>query len=94
MVFSVLKADVAGGLLRKGLPPSFFVLITAVAAVFDGFIAALMAGTALLALIAPQLLMLFNRARRGEPGRFREPHICAKLVREWERVKRSRAARL
>lgn len=69
VVFSVLKADVAGGLLRKGLPPSFFVLITAVtvAAVFDGFIAALMAGTALVALIAPQLLILFNQSASA-PG--------------------------
>lgn len=82
MVFSALKADVAGGLLRKAFPHYYlFVLITALAAAaalsaFDGFSAALMAGTALVALIARQGLMpAINTARdNGAKGRFDRLH--------------------
>jgi Domain of unknown function (DUF4149) len=72
MVFSALKADVAGVLLRKAFPHYYlFVLITATVAAaalaeLDGFSAALMAGTAVVALIARQLLMpAINMARDG-----------------------------
>ena len=82
LVFSTLKADVAGGLLRKAFPHYYlFVLITAVAATaalsaFDGFSAALMAGTAVVALIARQRLMpAINAARdSGAKGRFDRLH--------------------
>ena len=82
MVFSALKADVAGGLLRKAFPHYYlFVLITATAAAvalaeLDGFSAALMAGTALVALIARQFLMpAINNARdSGAKGRFNRLH--------------------
>jgi Domain of unknown function (DUF4149) len=70
MVFSALKADVAGGLLRKAFPHYYlFVLITAmVAAVslsgLDTVGAALMTATAVIALIARQVLMpAINAAR-------------------------------
>jgi hypothetical protein len=82
MVFSALKADVAGGLLRKAFPHYYlFVLITAVAAAaalagLDGFSAALMVGTALVALVARQLLMpAINTARdSGAKSRFDRLH--------------------
>jgi Domain of unknown function (DUF4149) len=82
MVFSALKADVAGGLLRKAFPHYYvFVLLTALAAAaalstFDGFSAALMIGTAVVALIARQLLMpAINSARdSGLKRRFDRLH--------------------
>lgn len=78
MVFSALKADVAGGLLRKAFPHYYvFVLVTAAAASaalagLDGLSASLMAGTALVALVARQLLMpAINAARdSGAKSRF------------------------
>jgi Domain of unknown function (DUF4149) len=88
MVFSALKADVAGGLLRKAFPHYYvFVLITSTAAAatlaaFDGFSAALMAGTALVALIARQILMpAINTARdSGAKGRFNKLHALSVAV--------------
>jgi Domain of unknown function (DUF4149) len=85
MVFSALKADVAGSLLRKAFPHYYvFVLVTAVAAAaalaaFDSFSAALMAGTALIALVARQLLMpAINTARdSGEKSRFDRLHALS-----------------
>jgi Domain of unknown function (DUF4149) len=82
MVFSALKADVAGGLLRKAFPHYYvFVLVTAAAAALalvglDGFSAALMVGTAVIAVIARQLLMpAINTARdSGAKGRFDRLH--------------------
>jgi hypothetical protein len=68
MVFSALKPDVAGGLLRKAFPHYYlFVLVTAVAATvalvqLDPLASVLMAGTA----VARQLLMpAINAARDG-----------------------------
>jgi Domain of unknown function (DUF4149) len=82
MVFSALKADVAGSLLRKAFPHYYlFVLITALAAAaalvgLDGLSAALMAGTAAVALIARQILMpAINAARdTGAKTRFDRLH--------------------
>jgi Domain of unknown function (DUF4149) len=82
IVFSALKADVAGGLLRKAFPHYYlFVLATAAAAAgalsaLDGFSAALMVGTCLVALIARQLLMpAINTARdSGAKSRFDRLH--------------------
>ena len=82
MVFSALKADVAGGLLRKAFPHYYlFVLVAAVAAAgalstLDGFSAALMVGTCLVALVARQLLMpAINTARYiGAKSRFKQLH--------------------
>jgi hypothetical protein len=82
MVFSALKADVAGGLLRKAFPHYYlFVLVVAAAAAgalstLDGFSAALMVGTSLVALIARQLLMpAINSARdSGAKSRFNQLH--------------------
>lgn len=82
MVFSALKADVAGALLRKAFPHYYlFVLITALAAAaalatLDPFSAALMAGTAVIALIARQGLMpAINTARdSGAKRRFDALH--------------------
>jgi hypothetical protein len=82
MVFSALKADVAGGLLRKAFPHYYlFVFITSVAASIalsglDGFSAALMGGTALVAFVARQLLMpAINTARdSGAKSRFDRLH--------------------
>jgi Domain of unknown function (DUF4149) len=82
MVFSALKADVAGGLLRKAFPHYYvFVLVTAVVAAatlfpLDAFSAALMVGTAFVALIARQLLMpAINSARdSGAKSRFNQLH--------------------
>ncbi len=72
MVFSALKADVAGGLLRKAFPHYYaFVFITAAVAAgalvsLDGLGAALMGGTAFVALVARQVLMpAINAARDG-----------------------------
>jgi Domain of unknown function (DUF4149) len=72
MVFSALKPDVAGGLLRKAFPHYYlFVLVTAVAATvalvqLDPLASVLMAGTAVVALVARQLLMpAINAARDG-----------------------------
>ncbi len=82
MVFSALKADVAGGLLRKAFPHYYlFVLVTAVGAAatlatFDMFAAVLMIGTAAVALIARQMLMpAINAARdSGAKSRFDRLH--------------------
>jgi Domain of unknown function (DUF4149) len=82
MIFSALKADVAGGLLRKAFPHYYvFVLVTAAAAAvaliaLDGFSAALMVGTCLVAVIARQLLMpAINTARdSGAKSRFNQLH--------------------
>jgi hypothetical protein len=82
MVFSALKADVAGGLLREAFPHYYvFVLVTAAAAAvallsLDGFSAALMAGTCLVAVFARQLLMpAINTARdSGAKSRFNQLH--------------------
>jgi Domain of unknown function (DUF4149) len=85
MVFSSLKADVAGGLLRKAFPHYYlFVLVTAMIAAatlvpLDVFSAALMAGTALVAVIARQLLMpAINLARDGgAKSRFDQLHALS-----------------
>jgi hypothetical protein len=82
MVFSALKAEVAGGLLRKAFPHYYlFVLITAAAAAgvlsaLDSLSAALMVGTCLVALVARQVLMpAINAARdSGEKSRFNRLH--------------------
>jgi Domain of unknown function (DUF4149) len=82
MVFAALKPDVAGGLLRKAFPHYYlFILVTATAAAatltnLDGFGAALMAGTAVVAIFARQLLMpAINSARdSGAKGRFNQLH--------------------
>jgi hypothetical protein len=82
MVFSALKADVAGGLLRKAFPHYYlFILVTAAAAagalsVVDGLSAALMVGTCFVALVARQLLMpAINTARdSGAKSRFNQLH--------------------
>jgi Domain of unknown function (DUF4149) len=82
MVFSALKTDVAGGLLRKAFPHYYvFVLVTAVVAAatlfpLDVFSAALMVGTAFVALIARRLLMpAINSARdSGAKSRFNQLH--------------------
>jgi Domain of unknown function (DUF4149) len=82
MVFSALKADVAGGLLRKAFPHYYlFVLITAALAAvtlspLDAFSGAMMAGTAIVALMARQLLMpAINAARDGNAkSRFDQLH--------------------
>jgi hypothetical protein len=82
LVFSALKADVAGGLLRKAFPHYYlFVLVTALAgagalAGLDPLAAALMAGTALVALLARQILMpAINTARdSGAKSRFDRLH--------------------
>jgi hypothetical protein len=70
LVFSALPADVAGKLLRRAFPHYYlFVLITAVAAGFalwprDPLASGLMAATALIAVIARQILMpAINTAR-------------------------------
>ena len=81
-VFSAVKADLAGGLLRKAFPYYYlFVLITAASAALtltalDGFSCALMAGTALVAVVARQLHMpAINTARdSGAKGRFDRLH--------------------
>jgi Domain of unknown function (DUF4149) len=85
MVFSSLKADVAGGLLRKAFPHYYlFVLVTAMCAAaplfaLDVFSAALMAGTALVAVVARQLLMpAINAARdSGAKKRFDRLHALS-----------------
>jgi Domain of unknown function (DUF4149) len=85
MVFSSLKADVAGGLLRKAFPHYYlFVLVTAMIAAatlvpLDEFSAALMAGTALVAVVARQLLMpAINSARdSGAKSRFDQLHALS-----------------
>jgi hypothetical protein len=82
MVFSALKADVAGGLLRKAFPNYYlFILVTAAAAAgalsaLDGLSTALMVGTCLVALVARQLLMpAINTARdSGAKSRFNQLH--------------------
>lgn len=82
MVFSALKADVAGGLLRKAFPHYYLLVVVAATAAtgalaaFDGFSAALMAGTAVAALVARQLLMpAINHARdNGAKGSFNRLH--------------------
>jgi Domain of unknown function (DUF4149) len=85
MVFSSLKADIAGGLLRKAFPRYYlFVLVTALIAAatlapLDAFSAALMAGTALVAVIARQFLMpAINSARdSGAKRRFDQLHALS-----------------
>jgi Domain of unknown function (DUF4149) len=85
MVFSSLKADVAGELLRKAFPHYYlFVLITAAIAAatlvpLDVLSAALMAGTALVAVLARQLLMpAINSARdSGAKSRFDQLHALS-----------------
>jgi Domain of unknown function (DUF4149) len=82
MVSSSLKADVAGGLRRKAFPHYYlFVLVIAAAtlAPLDVFSAALMAGTALVAVIARQLLMpAINSARdNGAKSRFDQLHALS-----------------
>lgn len=82
LVFTALKPDVAGGLLRKAFPHYYlFVLVTAALAAatlapLDGFGALLMAGTAIVAVLARQTLMpAINRARDGgEKSRFDQLH--------------------
>ncbi len=82
MVFSAQKADVAGGLLRKAFPHYYlFVSVTALAAAgslagLDPLGAALMAATALVALLARQILMpAINIARdSGAKSRFDRLH--------------------
>jgi Domain of unknown function (DUF4149) len=82
MVFSALKADVAGGLLRKAFTHYYlFVFVTAAASagalsVLDGFSAALMFGTCLVAVVARQVLMpAINTARdSGAKSRFDRLH--------------------
>jgi Domain of unknown function (DUF4149) len=78
LVFTALKPDVAGGLLRKAFPHYYlFVLVTAAVAAailvpLDGFGAALMVGTAVVAVLARQALMpAINSARdSGAKSRF------------------------
>jgi Domain of unknown function (DUF4149) len=78
LVFTALKPDVAGGLLRKAFPHYYlFVLVTAAVAAatlapLDSFGTALMVGTAVVAALARQTLMpAINSARdRGDKTRF------------------------
>jgi Domain of unknown function (DUF4149) len=82
LVFSALPADVAGKLLRRAFPHYYlFVLVTAVAAGLalwprDPLASGLMAATALIAVIARQLLMpAINTARdTGAKSRFNRLH--------------------
>jgi Domain of unknown function (DUF4149) len=82
LVFTALKPDVAGGLLRKAFPHYYvFVLVTAAVAAatlapLDGFGAALMVGTAVFAALARQALMpAINNARdSGAKSRFDRLH--------------------
>jgi hypothetical protein len=78
LVFSAMPPDAAGKLLRRAFPHYYvFVGVTAVAAALallprDGLAAGLMAATALIAVIARQVLMpAINRARdTGAKRRF------------------------
>jgi Domain of unknown function (DUF4149) len=82
LVFSALPADVAGKLLRRAFPHYYlFVLVTAVAAGLalwprDALASGLMAATALVAVIARELLMpAINTARdTGAKSRFNRLH--------------------
>jgi hypothetical protein len=82
LVFTALKPDVAGGLLRRAFPHYYlFVLVTAAVAAatlapLDGFGAALMVGTAVVAVLARQALMpAINGARDcGAKSRFDRLH--------------------
>jgi hypothetical protein len=82
LVFSALPADVAGKLLRRAFPHYYlFVLVTAAAAGLllwprDPLASGLMAATALVAIIARQVLMpAINAARdTGAKSRFDRLH--------------------